>query len=104
MANESSANGVSSHLSSTLSLLQCAFPDGLEGKVYPSVLVVLGESMSMRNLADVVAAFTGKEWSYVYNDVLRVLSPTGAPTPYDLEEVRKLLLPCGYNEWLREDG
>ena len=64
----------------------------------------MGESMSMRNLADVVAAFTGKEWSYVYNDVLRVLSPTDAPPPYDLEGIRQRLLPCGYDEWLRENG
>jgi len=96
--------GVPAHLSSTLALLQRAFPADVDEMSYPALLVVLGEEMSMRNLADVVAVFTGKEWPYVYNDVLRALSPTGKPAEDVVERVRQCLLPYGYEEWLQDEG
>lgn len=56
--------------------------------------------MSDRNLAEVVAYYTGKDYSLVLNDVYSVKS-----TESELEavaKVRRRLLPCDYEDWLEE--
>lgn len=93
---------VSAYLRSTYHLLECAFPDGVAPQDYFPLLAALREKMSFRTLAEVVSAYTGKDYGGVYNDALGSES-TRAPSPADVLRVKQRLLPCGYEQWLRED-
>ncbi len=103
MADDLQSHDEPAHLARTLALLRCAFPNGVDEQAYLPLLAVLGKEMSMRNLADAMAEFTGKQWPYVYNDVLTALSPAGEPSSTEQDTVRQRLRPCGYDEWLRTD-
>ena len=92
---------VSPHLLSTYRLINRAFPDGIESEAYFPLLALLYDEMSDRNLAQVVAHYTGKDYSVVLNDVYRVRY-TDVPEPEAIAKVRRRLLACGYEEWLEE--
>ena len=92
---------VSPHLLSTYRLINCAFPDGIESEAYFPLLALFYNEMSDRNLAEVVAHYTGKDYSLVLNDVYWVKS-TEVPEPEAVAKVRRRLLPCGYEDWLEE--
>ncbi|MDB9487714.1 hypothetical protein PN492_14355, partial [Dolichospermum circinale CS-537/01] len=62
---------ISPHLQSTYKLIQCAFPKGIEPQNYLPLLALLSEEMSDRNLAEVVAYYSGKDYSVVLNRHLR---------------------------------
>lgn len=89
---------IPTHLVSTYQLLQCAFPQGIEEKEYFPLLSVLYEQMSDRSLAQVIAEFTGREYSAVLNDVYQV----GMEGSFGGEEVKQRLIRCGYEKWLLE--
>lgn len=90
---------VSPHLLSSYRLINFAFPDGIEAEAYFPLLALLCVEMSDRNLAEVVAQYTGKDYSVVLNDVYRVRS-SDVPESKAIAKVRQRLLPWGYEEWL----
>ncbi|MCC5634751.1 hypothetical protein LC593_02590 [Nostoc sp. CHAB 5844] len=57
--------------------------------------------MSDRNLAEVIAYYTGKENNVVLNDVYRVQS-IDIPKAETIASLKTLLLSCGYQNWLDE--
>jgi diketogulonate reductase-like aldo/keto reductase len=92
---------ISPHLQSTYKLIQNAFPKGIELQSYLPLLALLSEEMSHRNLAEVVAYYSGKDYSVVLNDVYRV-QLIDVPTSEAIANLREKLLICGYEEWLEE--
>jgi hypothetical protein len=100
MRKEKLENGLS-HLQSTYAMLQCAFPEGVPEALYLPLLAVLSEHMSQRSLAKVIEAFTEKDYAYVYNDVLYVLSTELTELALQTQ-VQALLRGCGYQAWLQE--
>ena len=92
---------ISPHLQSTYKLIQCAFPKGIEPQNYLPLLALLSEEMSDRNLAEVVANYSGKDYSLVLNDIYRVQS-TDIPTSEAIANLKERLLICGYEQWLEE--
>lgn len=93
---------ISPHLQSTYKLIQCAFTKGIEPQNYLPLLALLSEEMSDRNLAEVVAYYSGKDYSVVLNDVYRVQS-IDVPTSEAIANLKKRLLICGYEQWLEEE-
>ena len=57
--------------------------------------------MSDRNLAEVVAYYSGKDYSLVLNDVYRVQS-IDVPAPEAIANLKERLLICSYEQWLEE--
>ncbi|QYX32207.1 DUF3349 domain-containing protein [Sphaerospermopsis torques-reginae] len=92
---------ISPHLQSTYKLIQCAFPKGIESQNYLPLLALLSEEMSDRNLAEVVANYSSKEYSVVLNDIYRVQS-IDIPTTEAIDNLKERLLICGYEQWLEE--
>lgn len=92
---------ISPHLQSTYKLIQCAFPKGIESQNYLPLLALLSEEMSDRNLAEVVAYYSGKDYSVVLNDIYQVQS-IDIPTPEAIDNLKERLLICGYEQWLEE--
>ncbi|MGK7875804.1 MAG: DUF3349 domain-containing protein [Xenococcaceae cyanobacterium] len=92
---------IAPYLLSTYKLIQCAFPDGVEAEAYFPLLALLYDEMSNRNLAEVVAHYTRKDYYLILNDVYRVKS-TDVPSPQAIAKVRRRLLACGYEDWLDE--
>ncbi len=89
------------YLLRTYKLIQRAFPDGVKQEDYFPLLALLYGEMSDRNLAEVMAHSTGKDYSIVLNDVYAVGS-TYAPDAKAIAKLKKHLLACGYAEWLEE--
>lgn len=90
---------IPTHLVSTYQLLQCAFPQGINEQFYLPLLSILYEEMSDRNLAQVIAEFTGRDYHAVLNDVYRVVA-TPTFSPELIEAVQQKLMGCNYEEWL----
>jgi hypothetical protein len=92
---------IAPHLASTYQLIQSAFPQGIDDESYAALLALLGEEMSDRTLAQVVADCTGKEYAVVLNDIYGVANQT-VPSPV-LSEVKQRLQRHGYDNWLLEE-
>jgi hypothetical protein len=95
------ADALPSNLRTTYKLIESAFPQGIDEGAYLPLLALLGEQLSDRNLAEVVAAVFGLEYERVLNDVYRARS-TSIPSPDAVQRVKDCLLPHGYECWLRE--
>lgn len=92
---------IENYLLSTYKLIERAFPDGVQEEDYFPLLALLYGEMSDRNLAEVMARCTGKDYYLVLNDVYAI----GSTDARDTEAIAKLkehLLGCGYAEWLEE--
>lgn len=89
------------HLQSTYKLIQCAFPNGIEAEDYEPLLALLSEEISDRNLAAVISYYVDKEYSVVLNDVYRVQS-IDIPKTEAIDNLKKHLFSCGYQQWLEE--
>lgn len=90
------------YLLSTYKLIHRAFPDGVKDEDYFPLLALLYGEISDRNLAEVMAHCTGKDYYLVLNDVYGVGS-TGEPDAEAIAKLKeRLLLACGYAEWLEE--
>jgi Protein of unknown function (DUF3349) len=89
------------HLRSTYKLIQSAFPNGIESWAYLPLLALLYKDMSDRNLAEVIAHCTDKDYELVLNDIYRAVS-TSKPEPEAITEVKQYLQKFGYTEWLEE--
>ena len=92
---------ISPHLQSTYKLIRSAFPKGIEPQNYLPLLALLSEEMSDRNLAEVLAYYTNKDYSVILNDVYRVQS-IDVPTSEAIANLKERLLICGYKQWLEE--
>ena len=93
------------HLSSTYQLLQRAFPQGVDERFYWPLLSILQQQMSDRNLAEVIAELTGRDYHAVLNDVYRVAAAMHHPiqppvSPELIQSVQQKLTSCGYAQWL----
>lgn len=89
------------HLRSTYILVHSTFPSGIPKKFYMSLLKVLEEELSDRNLAQVMAYFMDRPYGAILNDIYKIPSMS-----FDINktnEVRMLLKPYGYDDWLQED-
>jgi diketogulonate reductase-like aldo/keto reductase len=93
---------IAPYLLSTYKLINRAFPHGIEAQAYFPLLALLYEEMSDRNLAQVLADYTGKDYHIVLNDVYSVNS-TNIPSPEAIEQVKQHLLLFGYEDWLAEE-
>lgn len=93
---------IAPYLLSTYQMIKLAFPEGIEPEFYLPLLAILYEQLSDRNLAEVVAHYTGKDYSVVLNDVYRVES-TDVPNFEAIDLVKQRLLLGGYKQWLQED-
>jgi hypothetical protein len=90
---------IPTHLIATYQLLTCAFPEGIDEQYYLPVLSILYEQMSDRNLAQVVAELTGRDYHAVLNDVYRV-GATPRISPALIDSVQQKLMNCNYKQWL----
>ncbi|CBN56984.1 MULTISPECIES: DUF3349 domain-containing protein [Kamptonema] len=89
---------IAPYLLSTYKLIERAFPDGINQEDYLPLLALLYEQMSDRNLAEVVAYYTEKDYYSVLNDVYSVQS-----SDVLISKVKERLLACGYDDWLQEE-
>ena len=89
------------HLRATCNLLQAAFPQGIAPETYLPLLTLLGEELSDRNLAEVMACAFDIDYEHALNDVYRGRS-TDAPSAAAVEKVKQALASHGYEKWLRE--
>jgi hypothetical protein len=92
---------IAPHLASTYQLIQSAFPQGIDDASYTALLALLGEEMSDRTLAQVVADCTGKEYAVVLNDIYGVANQSLPDTA--LAKVKHHLQRHGYDNWLTEE-
>jgi hypothetical protein len=90
------------HLVSTYQLVQCAFPHGVDEQLYLPLLSILYEQMSDRNLAQVIAELTGRDYHVVLNDVYRV-GAIATFSPELIDSVQQKLMGCNYERWLADD-
>lgn len=60
---------VPDHLLSAFGVLRRAYPDGIPGAEYRSLLAALSKEMSYRNVGALVGAFTGRHYVEVANEV-----------------------------------
>ena len=86
-----------------LALLRRAYPDGLPRQDYFPLLVALGDSLSERNLARVVAEFIDGETVVVDNDAAAAHS-IRPPARSDVTRVRALLDGHGLADLDEEDA
>lgn len=89
-------------LRSTYRLLKNTFPQALTSPDYLPTLVLLGQGIEQRGLAEVISLFTGQEPAIVLNDVYRACMP-GNIAEADIATVRHKLEQHGYHAWLTED-
>ena len=88
------------HLQKAYRMLECAFPEGIPRLLYRPLVTVLGESLSDFELVQLLSHYTGMQDENVLEDAQRARLPTSNRLIQDfqekLDEVKKILLPCGY--------
>ena len=95
------ADALPSHLRTTYNLVESAFPQGIDEEAYLALLALLGEELSDRNLAEVIAGVFGLVYERALNDIYRARS-TNIPSPDTVRRVKECLLPYGYESWLQD--
>lgn len=88
------APDVPEYLQHALRWLRRVLPNGLPEALYPAVLSVLYNEFSDRNLAQLIAAHTGRDAAIVLNDIYRVINVP--PSEQDVERVRHLFTEYGF--------
>ena len=88
-------------LSGAARMLRSAYPGGLPDTAYFAVLALLYEHFSDRNLAELMAAVTGKDAALVLNDIYACAS--SKPAPSAIAAARKLLARHGLQAVCAED-
>ena len=81
-------------------MVACAFPDGVAEEAFWPLMIHLGESMSLRQLAAFMGHLFRREVSY--HDSL-VATSHSRPEPPNLDDVRRRLVACGYANWLESE-
>lgn len=89
-------------LSGAARMLHSAYPGGMPDTAYMPVLTLLYEHFSDRNLAELVAAVTGKDVARVFNDIQACasskLEPAAIDTVKSLLERHGLQAVCADDE------
>lgn len=85
-----------------LAVLQRTYPDGVPKQDYRPMLIVLGDVLSARNLAQVVAEFTGGEAVVVDNDAAAAQS-INPPSRHERARVRAALEAHGLADLYEEE-
>ena len=93
---------VGDELLASLAVLRAAYPTGLPDGDYLPLLAVLHDGYSERQLAALVAEFTGRERVVVDNDHARAVS-SHRPDGQQVASVRARLEEAGYGA-LPQDG
>jgi len=93
---------IPSYLTSTLELLRVAFSAGISDSEYLPLLAALHPHMSDRNLAVVVADFTGKDPGIVQNDVYKAAAG-GAASAEAVAAVQSKLDAAGFVAWVKSE-
>lgn len=89
------------HLQTTYAMVHCAFPAGIVPDDYLPLLAVLCEEMSFREGAATMALFLGGDYVLYLDDAYAARSAQG-PSEYEVQRIKALLVPCGYQAWLDE--
>ena len=93
-------NALPENLQNFYRMLECAFPEGIPRLLYRPLVTVLGESLSDFELVQLLSHYTGMQDENVLEDAQRARLPTSNRLIQDfqekLDEVKKILLPCGY--------
>ena len=94
---------VPEELRSTCRLLLRAYPRGIpEQDYYPLLAIMKKTGMSDRSAASAIAAFKGGDYLDFLYDVAHVL-PNREVLETEVERVRAVLEPHGFDEWAAED-
>jgi hypothetical protein len=88
-------------LSGAARMLRSAYPGGMPDTAYFAVLTLLYEHFSDRNLADLMAAVTGKDAAEILNDIYACAS--SKPEPSAIAAARRLLERHGLQAVCAED-
>jgi len=90
------------YLTSTVEMVDAAFPGGPTADDYWPLLVLLGEGLCHENLAHVVSHVFKKDFWLVANDLLGALGleKDGIVRSPLYAGVQQRLVACGYAEWL----
>ena len=88
-------------LSSATRMLRNAYPGGIPDAAYRAILSLLYEHFSDRNLAELMAAVTGKDAALVLNDIYACAS--SKPAPSAIAAARNLLVRHGLQAVCAED-
>ena len=93
---------IPAHLQSTASLINRAFPDGVQEPDYMPLLVVLYPHMSDENLATIVSLLTGRDRGIVLNDVYAAGSGINLESDV-MAAVQGRLKAAGFDQWSQND-
>jgi hypothetical protein len=74
----------------------------MDEDTYFAVLALLGQTLSDRNLAQVMAHLLGIDVAQVLNDIYRTRTDKVHPAEV-LEGVQERLSAAGYDDWSREE-
>lgn len=88
-------------LSGAARMLRSAYPGGMSDTAYCAALALLYEHFSDRNLAELMAAVTGKDAATVLNDIYACAS--SKPAARAIAAARKLLTWHGLQAVCAED-
>ena len=88
-------------LQTTYTMIRCAYPTGIPADDYFPLLAILCKGMSFRGAAETIALCLGGEYVQYLNDAYAACS-TKTPTEPEMQRVKMLLIPCGYQAWRDE--
>ncbi|UED70823.1 DUF3349 domain-containing protein [Brevibacillus sp. HD3.3A] len=88
-------------LKSTYILLRKSFPNGIDERYYFSLIKVLYEYLSDRNLAEIISKVSGKDENIVLNDIYKVAA--NIVTCEEVSAVIEMLNFCGFSKWIEEE-
>ncbi|MCC7711436.1 DUF3349 domain-containing protein [Janthinobacterium sp. GW460W] len=94
-------NALPPTLSGAARMLRSAYPGGMPDTAYFAVLALLYEHFSDRNLAELMAAVTGKDAAIVLNDIYACVS--SKPAAPAIAATRTLLTRHGLQAVCAED-
>jgi hypothetical protein len=81
------------YLLESLTVLRRAYPDGIPAADYLPLLATLTRDCSLRGLAQLVGAYTGRHYMSVYNDIGAIREDAMRP---DADRIWQLLLDDGW--------
>lgn len=90
------------YLMSTYTLLKNTYNEGIPEDEYYSILFLLYDHMSHRNLAEVISYFTKKQYAEVLNNVFECVT-NKKPIDEKVNFTKLKLLKNGYEKWLEEE-
>ena len=94
---------VPAHLQGSYRMLKAAFPEDIDRGDYITLLSLLHDEFSNRNLAELMSHCFGVDYHGALNDVYYVGSPEFKRDPEALGRMKQRLIPHGYLEWLKEE-